>query len=598
MAHTPSPSSTSRPNDDTSARFDSLRRLWRVLKPYKWQVFGLSALIAVASSLGAVGPQFVRVAFDVVIPRGELPLFAYLGGAYAGFYLLRALVGYASMYLSFAFTQNIIADIRMRAYSRMLRLPVTRFAEERSGSLVSRIVSDVNALQSMIQAGSSRLAGQLFSIVVVLVIVIWMNWQLALINLVVAPLLALITRHYQEPLRLAARKIRERVGEMTAVASESIGNIQVVKGFATESIETQKLGAENDAYVEHNLDRRKDVGWMEGLITLTADYGIGAIILVGGWMVAGGSLSIGELTAFLMYQRQLQRPILSVMFFNNQLQAGMAALERVSDLLDAEPETSGDEEHIPRGDIDFEDVTFTYPSAEEPALHGLSLPIPEGRTVALVGPSGAGKSTITRLISRFFDPDDGRITLAGRDLRAFDLDALRRAIAIVPQDPTLFSGSVRDNIRYARPDASDAAIEHAAQIAHADGFIEALPQGYDTEIGERGTKLSGGQKQRIAIARAVLKDAQILILDEATASLDSESEAIIQEALEGAFAQQSDLTTVIIAHRLSTIQDADVIHCLKEGQLVESGPHAELLAKGGLYARLHDLQFRGEAGVM
>lgn len=597
MAYTPSPSATSSASDDTSARFESLRRLWHVLKPYKWQVAGLSALIAVASSLGAVGPQFVRVAFDRVIPSGELRLFAYLGGAYAGFYLLRALVGYASMYLSFAFTQSIIADIRMRAYGRLLRLPVTRFTEERSGSLVSRVVSDVNALQSMIQAGSSRLAGQLFSIVVVLVIVVWMNWQLALINLVVAPLLALITRHYQEPLRLAARKIRERVGEMTAVASESIGNIQVVKGFATESIETDKLGAENDAYVEHNLDRRKDVGWMEGLITLTADYGIGAIILAGGWMVVGGSLTIGELTAFLMYQRQLQRPILSVMFFNNQLQAGMAALERVSDLLDAEPETSGDEERIPRGDIDFEDVTFAYPGADEPALRGLSLRIPEGRTVALVGPSGAGKSTVTRLISRFFDPDDGRIALAGRDLRAFDLDALRSSIAIVPQDPTLFSGSVRDNIRYARPEAHDAAVEHAAQIAHADGFINDLPQGYDTEIGERGTKLSGGQKQRIAIARAVLKDAQVLVLDEATASLDSESEAIIQEALEGAFAQQSDLTTIIIAHRLSTIQDADVIHCLKDGQLVESGSHADLLACDGLYARLHDLQFRSETNV-
>ena len=597
MAYTPSPSSTSSASDDTPPRFDSLRRLWHVLKPYKWQVVGLSALIAVASSLGAVGPQFVRVAFDRVIPSGEWRLFAYLGGAYAGFYLLRALIGYASMYLSFAFTQSIIADIRMRAYGRLLRLPVTRFAEERSGSLVSRVVSDVNALESMIQAGSSRLAGQLFSIIVVLVIVVWMNWQLALINLIVAPLLALITRHYQEPLRVAARKIRERVGEMTAVTSESIGNIQVVKGFATESIETDKLGVENDAYVEHNLDRRKDVGWMEGLITLTADYGIGAIILAGGWMVVGGSLTIGELTAFLMYQRQLQRPILSVMFFNNQLQAGMAALERVSDLLDAEPETSGDEERVPRGDIDFDDVTFTYPGADEPALRSLSMRIPEGRTVALVGPSGAGKSTVTRLISRFFDPNDGRITLAGRDLRAFDLDALRTSIAIVPQDPTLFSGSVRDNIRYARPDADDAAVEHAARIAHADGFIAGLPQGYDTEIGERGTKLSGGQKQRIAIARAVLKDAQILVLDEATASLDSESEAIIQDALEGAFAQQSDLTTIIIAHRLSTIQDANVIHCLEDGQLVDSGTHEELLAQGGLYARLHDLQFRTETGV-
>jgi subfamily B ATP-binding cassette protein MsbA len=205
---------------------------------------------------------------------------------------------------------------------------------------------------------------------------------------------------------------------------------------------------------------------------------------------------------------------------------------------------------------------------------------------------------VTRLISRFFDPDDGRILLAGHDLRAFDLESLRESIAIVPQDPTLFSGSVRDNVRYARPDANDAAVEQAARVANAHGFITKLPQGYDTEIGERGTKLSGGQKQRIAIARAVLKNAQTLILDEATASLDSESEAVIQDALEGAFAQQSDLTTIIIAHRLSTIQGADTIHCLDDGRLVESGTHEELLARDGLYARLHELQFRGETSVL
>lgn len=597
MASTPS----SRPPverpaaESESQRFESLKRLWRVLRPYRGRVIGLSALIAGSSALGTIGPQFVRYAFDTVIPSGEVRLFLWLAAAYAGFYLLRALIGYASMYLSFAFTQSIISDIRMRAYSRLLRLPVTRFAEERSGSLVSRVVSDVNALQTMIQAGSSRLAGQLFSILVILVIVIWMNWKLALINLIIAPLLAVITRHYQEPLRRAARRIRERVGEMTAVASESIGNIQVVKGFAAEEGETEKFGRENDAYVEHNLDRRKDVGWMEGMITLTADYGIGAIILLGGWMVVGGALTIGELTAFLMYQRQLQRPILSVMFFNNQLQAGMAAMERVSDLLDAEPEVSGDARDIPRGDIEFDEVTFTYPGSEEPALRGLSLVVGQGSTAALVGPSGSGKSTVTRLISRFYDPQEGVVRLAGRDIREFDLQALRESVAFVPQEPTLFSGSVRDNIRYAVPDAHDEAVERAAHIAHAHDFVLNLPRGYDTEIGERGTKLSGGQKQRIAIARAILKRARVLILDEATASLDSESEAIIQDALEGAFSRKDDLTTIVIAHRLSTIQDADIIFCLEGGRVAESGSHDALLAAGGLYARLHDLQFRGEA---
>ncbi|MBO6573981.1 MAG: ABC transporter ATP-binding protein [Rhodothermales bacterium] len=572
----------------------SLTQLYRLLRPYRGRVVALSALISASAALGTVAPQFVRYAFDTVIPSGSLELFGWLAAAYAGFYLIRAFVSYAAMYLSFAFTQGIISDIRMRAYSRLLRLPVSRFADERSGSLVSRVVSDVNALEGMIQAGSTRLAGQLFSILVVLVIVIVMNWKLALVNLVVTPLLAWITRHYQGPLRAASRKIRGRVGEMTAVASEAIGNIQVVKSFAAENEETERFGEENGAYVRFNLDRRKDVGMMEALITLTATYGIGVILIYGGWLVVGEALTVGELTAFLMYQRQLQRPIMSVMFFNNQLQSGMAALERVADLLDAEPERGGDLKRLPAGAIEFRDVTFSYPGGEAPVLREFSFVLDRNRTVALVGPSGAGKSTVTKLLSRLYDPQLGEVIVGGEDVRGIDLDALRDGIAVVPQEPTLFSGSVRENIGYARPGATEEEIRKAARLANADGFIQQLPEGYDTQIGERGTKLSGGQKQRIAIARAILKQARVLVLDEATASLDSESEAIIQEALEGSFRTDEDLATIIIAHRLSTVQNADRILVLDGGRLVESGSHAELIEEKGLYARLYELQHGAE----
>jgi ABC-type multidrug transport system fused ATPase/permease subunit len=578
-------------------RFDSISRLWYLLKPYKGKVLLLSLLISGSATLGTVGPQFIRVALDTVIPGGEPRLFLWLAAAYAGFYLVRAGISYAGMYLSFAFTQGIISDIRMRAYSRLLRLPVTRFIQERSGSMVSRVVSDVNALEGMIQAGSTRLAGQLFSILVVLAIVLSMNWKLALVNLVVTPLLAIITRHYQEPLRQASRRIRGRVGEMTAVASEAISNIQVVKSFAAEPGETERFGVENRAYVDHNLDRRKDVGMMESMISLTAEYGIGTILVYGGWLVVQGALSVGELTAFLMYQRMLQGPIMSVMFFNNQLQSGMAALERVAALLEADPESQGETILIPDGDVSFDDVTFTYPESPEPVIRNLSFSVAPGKTVALVGPSGAGKSTVTKLLTRFYDPDSGVIRMGGRDVRSFELEALRQAISVVPQEPTLFSGSVTDNIRYARPDATEEEIRRAAAIANAAGFVSELPEGYDTQIGERGTKLSGGQKQRIAIARAILKNSRVLILDEATASLDSESESVIQDALEGSFSRQNQLSTIVIAHRLSTIQNADNILVLEAGKLVESGDHAELLEESGLYARLHELQFRTDAVI-
>lgn len=581
---------TSSPTEHTA-----LSRLWTLLRPYRWRIAGLSLLISATAAMSAASPQFVRVALDDIIPAGDLDRFKVFGLVFAGFYLVQVGMQYAGMYLSFAFTQSVVSDIRMTAYRRLLRLPVPHFAEERSGSLTSRVVNDVNALEGMIQAGATRLAGQLFSILVIGAILAVMNWRLALINLVVMPLIAGITRYYQVPLRLAAREIRKRVGEMNAVSTEAIGNIQIVKSFVAEEQEEHRFGRENEAYVELNLDRRKDVGVMEGLITLIANWGIGALLIIGGWMAVQGTLSVGELTAFVLYQRQLQRPVISVMFFNNQLQAGMAALDRVADLLDSAPEVEGDVDSIPEGDLVFEGVVFTYPGTERPALDGLDLRLKRGRTAALVGSSGSGKTTVTRLLGRFHDPQDGRVSLAGTDLRDFDLGALRRAIAVVPQEPALFSGTVAENIGYADPDASRERIERAARLANAEDFIATLPQGYDTPLGERGVKLSGGQKQRIAIARAILKEARILVLDEATSALDSESEAIIQDALSGLFSRTTGLTSLVIAHRLSTIEAADVIHVLEGGRRVESGSHAALLAEGGRYATLWELQHSAEA---
>ncbi len=568
----------------------------QLLLPYKWQVLGLSGLVSLAAALATIGPQFIRYAFDVVIPSAEVRLFLFLALGFALFHLVQAGFAYASMYLSYAFTQSIISGIRMRAYSRLLRLPVSRFIRERSGSLVSRVVADVNALEGMIQSGATRLMGQFFSILVVAVILVSMNWQLALVNLMVLPLLAGITRYYQGPLRQMARSIRARVGVLSAVATEAIGNIQVVKAFAAEGLETRRFQEENDHYVGLNLERRKDVGRMESLISITADYGMAAIMLLGGWLIVGGGLSVGELTAFLLYQRMLQGPVMSLMMFNNQLQAGLAALERVSDLLNDCEEQEGSITKIDRYDLIFQDVTFTFPEAEKPALKALSFALPEGQNAALVGPSGAGKSTITKLLSRFYDPDKGAILLGAQNLKDYTLSSLRQAIAVVPQEPTLFSGSVLDNIRYAKPDASYEEIRLAARLANAENFILELPEGFETEIGERGIKLSGGQKQRIAIARAILKDAKLLILDEATSALDSESEAVIQDALSGLFASRKGVSSLVIAHRLSTIHHAQQILVLDEGRVLESGTHAELMRRRGLYQHLYDLQFR-ETGV-
>jgi len=586
------------PDDSREPLLTVLERLWRVLAPYKARVFGLALLISFSAALEAVGPQFVRYAFDTVIPAGEMSLFLWFGLAFAGFYLFRAVVEYGGMFWSYALTQQVVSDVRMDAYDHLLKLPVSRFADEQSGSLSSRVVSDPNALEGMIQAAASRLSGQLVAILVVATILVVMNWTLALVNLVVLPVLAFITHYYQEPLRTASREIRETVARMSAASTEAISNIRVVKAFVSEDQERERFGDQNQNYVDLNLDRRKEKGAMEGLINITANYGIGALLIVGGWLVAQGSLTLGELTAFIMYQRQLQGPVKSVMFFNDKLQSGMAALERLNGLMDTAPEDGGTAEDVPVGPIALEDVRFTYPEAEEPALRGLSLEVDVGDTAALVGSSGAGKSTAASLIARFWDPQEGRVMIDGYDLRDFDLQALRRHVALVPQDPTLFTGTVAENIRYADPEAPDDAVRRAGEMANAHAFIQGLPNGYETQIGERGVRLSGGQKQRVAIARAILKDARVLLLDEATSDLDSESEAVIQDALDGLFARGSQLTSIVIAHRLSTIEDADTIFVLEDGRLVEAGGHDELLAHGGRYAELRALQHRnGEASV-
>ncbi len=563
-----------------------------MVRPRWHQAAGLSLLLTLTAALSAIWPKFVQFTIDVLIPRADARLFWLAGAGAVLFYIFSAWLGYVAMYYSYAFTQTVISETRLSAYGRLLTLPLTRFTQERSGSLVSRVVSDVNALETMIQSGASRLLGQLFSVVIILIILFFTNWQLALIALVITAAMAYTTGYYQGSLRASARGIRQRVGELTATASEAISNIGVVKSFANEPLEFRRFAADNDTYVELNLERRKQVGYMEAFVGLSADLGLAAVLVFGGYLVSRQDLTVGQLSAFLLYLGSLIGPVRSVMFFNNALQAGLAALERVDALIQDRPEGGGSRTEPGTGEVGltFQNVSFAYPEGRDNALNDLSFTVLPGQTVALVGPSGAGKSTIAKLVSRLYDPDTGAVELGGFDLRDYDLAALRSRVAVVPQEPTLFSGSVRDNIRYAKPEAGDAEVEEAARLANATGFIEALPFGFETEIGERGVKLSGGQKQRLAIARALLKETSVLILDEATSSLDAESERVIQDALAGLFEERMGVTTLIIAHRLSTVQGADKIFVLSEGRLAEQGTHRELLLQRGLYRRLYDLQ--------
>jgi ABC-type multidrug transport system fused ATPase/permease subunit len=489
----------------------------------------------------------------------------------------------------------------LHAYERLLALPVSRFTKERSGSIVSRVMSDVNALESMIQAAASRSLGHLFSIVVAFVILLTMNWLLALLSLTIVLGIVLPNIYYRKQFREISKDIRARFAEMTSVINEAVGNIAVVKTFANERLEFERFKVETDKYFNRNLDRRRFGGRMSAIYGVTELMGSGFLLLLGAWFVSrntaiAGSLNFttGELTAFIVYLGNMLNPILFIADFNNILQSGMAALERVDNLLGDTPESEGALESVQDTSITFANVSFTYPEAERVSLENLSLHVKAGETIALVGPSGGGKSTITKLLSRLYDPQSGEVRMGDVNVRDYKLATLRNAIAHVPQDPTLFSGSVTENIRYARPEASGEEVKEAARLANADIFVQQLPQSYDTEIGERGVKLSGGQKQRIAIARAILKQAKILVLDEATSSLDSESEYVIQDALDKLFSQSQGVTSVVIAHRLSTIQNADKIFVIEAGRVAESGTHRALLAREGIYKKLYELQYREE----
>jgi ABC-type multidrug transport system fused ATPase/permease subunit len=576
-------------------------QLWTLLAPYKKKIAGLSILIAFSATLGQVTPQFIRIVIDELIPRGEFRLFVLMGAGMLFFYLVQAVIGFFSSYASFLFTQGVIYDIRLRAYRQLLSLPIGRFTKERSGSLTSRVMADVDSLEAMIQAGASRIIGQLFSIVVAFIVLLSMNWLLASLSLIIVVVAFVPNFYFRKRFREISREIRAKVSEMNSVIFEAVSNIAVVKTFANEKLEYGKFKKETDTHFKRILERRRLGGYMSGLFGVTEAVGTAGLLLLGAWFVTqktslpgGLNLTTGELTAFLIYLGNLITPIFSVIDFNNILQSGLAALERVDNLLEDSPEDEGTLETVQDTSIAFEKVSFTYPEAERLSLENLSLHIKAGETIALVGPSGGGKSTVTKLLSRLYDPQQGEVRVGDVNVREYKLDTLRNAIAHVPQDPTLFSGSVTENIRYAKPGASDEEVKEAARLANADTFVRQLPQGYDTEIGERGVKLSGGQKQRIAIARAILKHAKILVLDEATSSLDSESEYVIQDALDKLFSQNQGVTSVVIAHRLSTIQNADRIFVIEAGRVAEVGTHRELLAKDGIYKTLYELQFREE----
>lgn len=501
---------------------------------------------------------------------------------------------YLQTYSAFYVGYKVITDIRNQTYSHLQKLSLNFYRRKRTGEMMSRLMNDVNILQDVITDRMIRLVSSLLVMLGILVFLFYIHWRLALSVLAIFPFLLFIIKRVGSRVRKFSTSVQAKIADISSIIQETIGGIEVIKSFTAEEQEIKKFEEQNIMNLRLNMKRAREVAMLPPLIEVLTTLGLTAILWYGASEVLKGVLSVGELITFLGYVALAVNPLNQISTNYSHYEQGLASAARIFEILDIEPEIkevpSAVEMPPTKGYIEFKDVSFSY-DKKELVLQNINLEVRSGQKVALVGPSGVGKTTLVSLIPRFYDPTAGRVSIDGQDIRKVKLIPLRKQIGIVPQETILFSGSIRDNIAYGKMEATDKEIVEATKKANAHNFISSLPDRYDTRVGERGVRFSGGERQRIAIARAILKDPRILILDEATSAIDTEAEVLIQEALEKLMKNK---TTIIIAHRLSTILGADKIIVLKRGKVEEIGSHEELLSKGGTYAKLYKTQFKGE----
>ena len=568
------------------------------LRPHVGALSIAAVCLVLSAAVGLAFPRIVQHLLDAAFISGNAAGLDRIAIGLLALFAVQGLLNFAQVYLLSATGERVVATLRQDLFAHLVRLSPGFFTERRTGELISRLSADVAMLQSVMSHQVSEFARQSLFLVGGIAMLLLTHPRLTGTTLAVVPIVVGAAWFFGRRLRRASTGVQDRVAEATASAEEAFSQIRTVQGFTREALETDRYRTHLVDVVTAAVRRARIRGAFFGVITFFSFGGIVAVLWQGGRLVLEGALTPGALVSFLLYAITVAAAVGALASLFGSYQDAVGAARRVFELLQEQPSVA--EPVVPRplprphgrratgADVRVEHVSFRYAADHPEALHDVSFRIAPGETVALVGPSGAGKTTIAALLPRFWDVGSGRITIEGIDVRDLALTELRGAIGIVPQEPTLFSGTVRENIAYGRPDGTEGEIVAAARAAHAMEFIDRLPQGFDTRVGERGVKLSGGQRQRLAIARVFLKDPAIVILDEATSSLDSESERLVGEAMEVLLRGRS---TLIIAHRLSTVRRADRVVVLDRGHVVEEGSHAELLAGGGVYAKLYKGQY-------
>jgi len=570
----------------------AVKRLLLYSRPYTVQLIIVAALVIVSTFASLAGPILLGVAIDQFISTGHLPGLARTTLIMLGVFLLGGLASIIHGIIMVSVGQRLIADVRAELFTHLQTLSMAYHGRHKVGDLMSRVTNDSEAINQVLSNGLITFITNILTLGGTMVAMFLLNWQLATGALILLPLMVYITTLVTRRSRVAFREVQRNLGTMNAVMEENIAGIRVVKAFARAEDTTAQFETANAANRKSGVKADIITAALGPMFTTMSTITIAATALLGGWLALRGVATVGVIATFVVYIMNFFRPMRSIAMLYNYLQSALAGAERIFEVLDAVPSVSDQPQAQPlaniRGAVTFAAVSFGY-SPEKPVIVDVSLSAQPGEIIALVGPTGAGKTTIINLLSRFYDVDAGAICIDGQDIRAVRQKSIRKQLGIVLQDTFLFSGTVMENIRYGRLDASDEDIYAAAQLANADWFIRRLPKGYQTQVSEQGHNFSQGQRQLLAIARAVLADPQILILDEATSSVDTRTEMLIQEAL---LNLMDGRTAFVIAHRLSTIRSANQVLVIDDGRIIESGNHENLLGQKGFYYNLYMSQYR------